>query len=655
MGAPADGRTADGPAGFAETGEWNDTAVPYPEATVPQLVEAQVARDPDAVALVDGGTSVTYGELNRRANQLAHHLRTLGVGPEVTVGVCLGRGVDQIVGLLATMKAGGAWVPLDPRLPGERLRLMVGDASCTAAVTRDDLAVDLGVPADRTVALDTHSARLEAQPAGDLTPAGEPDDLAYVIYTSGSTGRPKGVGVCHRSVVSLLATSAGRFTLGPSDTWTMLHSFSFDFSVWEVWGALATGGTLVVVPPAEVADGTALAGLLDRHRVTVLSVTPQVFQLLAEARGDLALEQLRLVVFGGAALTPAHLRPWAAAGPSPATLVNMYGITETTVHSTAWTVPTDADGSVLTDGPIPIGAPLANTTLHVLDDRLRPVPAGQPGELCVGGVGVARGYVGRPELTAERFVSDPFGPPGARLYRSGDLGRHRPDGMVEYLGRSDDQVKVRGFRIELGEVEAALAAHSEVGQVAVAAREDRPGDRRLVAYLVPTTPRSGLVAELRDDLRRRLPDYMVPAAFVELDHLPLTVNGKVDRLALPVPGDERPDLDTAVVAPRRPDEAALAAVVAEALGLDGVGIDDNFFDLGGNSLLAVQVVAKASAEGVDVTLADLIERPTVRGALERPAPTAPTTARPSAVPAAKAPPPDRSVRGAARRWLGGRR
>jgi amino acid adenylation domain-containing protein len=653
MGAPANGPVVDGP-DRPDVPEWNDTAAPYPEATVPQLVEAQVARDPAAIAVIDPDGSLSYGELNQRANQLGHHLRTLGVGPEVTVGVSLGRGAEQIVGLLGVMKAGGAWVPLDPRLPGERLRLMMGDASCTVAVSRDDLALDLGIEPGRTVCLDTDAALLGSLPIDDLAPAGEPDDLAYVIYTSGSTGRPKGVGVCHRSVVNLLTTSAGRFTLGPADIWTMLHSFAFDFSVWEVWGALTTGGTLVVVPPGEVADGRSLAERLDRHRVSVLSITPQVFQLLAEGRADRTLDHLRLVVFGGAALTPAHLRPWAAAGPSPATLVNMYGITETTVHSTAWTLPTDVDGTVLTEGPVPIGAPLANTTLHVLDNQLRPVVAGEAGELCVGGVGVARGYVGRPELTAERFVPDPYGPPGARLYRSGDLGRQRPDGMVEYLGRSDDQVKVRGFRIELGEVEAALAVHPGVAQVAVSAREDRPGDRRLVAYVVPVTPRPGLVAELRHDLRGRLPDYMVPAAFVELDQLPLTGNGKVDRRALPAPGEARRDLDTAAVAPRRPEESALAGIVAEALALDEVGIDDNFFDLGGNSLLAVQVVAKASAEGLDVTLADLIERPTVRGALERPPAASVTPSRATAAPTVKDP-PSRSKRGAARRWLGGRR
>ncbi len=639
--------------------EWNDTATPFPEqATISGLVEDQVARDPAAVAVVHEDRSLTYGELNARSNQLAHRLRSLGVGPEVVVGLCLPRGIDMVVGLLAILKAGGAYLPLDPDLPSERLGFMLDDAGGSVVVTLSSLGVEHGFDVDHIVALDADRTAIDTLPTDSPPPLAEPDNLAYIIYTSGSTGQPKGVAIGHRGVVNLLTTAAGRFSFGVGDTWTMFHSFAFDFSVWELWGALTSGGRLVIVPMVTTRSPALLAALIRQERVTVLSVTPQVFQSLSETSGDEWTGELRLVVFGGAALMPVHLHPWIASGPHRATLVNMYGITETTVHSTAWTLPGD-DTRVLAEGPIPIGRPMANTEVYVLDDRLRPVPVGVPGELCVGGVGLARGYLGRPTLTADRFVPNPFRTSGSRLYRSGDLARYRPDGTIEYLGRLDDQVKIRGFRIELGEVEAAIAEQPGVRQVAVMAREDAPGDLRLVAYVVHEADRTGRSDELRSALRRRLPEYMVPAAFVALERLPLTANGKVDRRALPVPSGARPELDNRLVVPRTRTEEVLAAVWAEVLGVDEVGVEDNFFDLGGHSLLAVQVVARAAASGVDLTLVDLFERPSIRQVA---AGLSTTTA--DAEPARSSDRgggprrrqvlPAGAVRGAYRRWIGGR-
>ncbi|HEY4590472.1 MAG TPA: amino acid adenylation domain-containing protein, partial [Thermoanaerobaculia bacterium] len=430
-----------------------------------------------------------------------------------------------------------------------------------------------------------------------------PDDLAYVIYTSGSTGRPKGVLVTHGNLTRLFDATDSWFRFGAKDVWTLFHSYAFDFSVWEIWGALLYGGRLVVVPWEVSRSPEMFLDLLERERVTVLNQTPSAFAQIAQTQR--ALPDLRLVIFGGEALDPASLEPWLKRhGDSKPRLINMYGITETTVHVTYRPLSlADARG----ERRSVIGVPFPDLSLAVMDRHLRPAPIGVPGELVVGGAGLARGYLGRPELTAERFVPDPFGRPGARLYRSGDLGRFLPDGDVEYLGRLDTQVKIRGFRIELGEIEAALV-QAGARQAVVLVREDRPGDRRLVAYLIGDVSTEAL----RQALRERLPDYMVPAAFVALDAFPLTVNGKVDRKALSSMGGapEQPASEETYVAPRTPVEEALAGIWAEVLGLERVGAADHFFDLGGHSLLATQVMSRLrGAFDVEMPLHDLFGAP----------------------------------------------
>src|SRR6185436_18406274 len=502
--------------------------------------EAQARRAPEAPALTWGDRTMSYGELNRRANQLAHMLRLQGVGPETRVGLCLERSLDLVVGLLGVLKAGGAYVPLDPAYPRERLAFMIEDADVQVLVGAKDVIATLpGTP--RQILLDDHRGRLEALPDGNLEPLADGGSLAYVIYTSGSTGRPKGTQVSHGNVVRLFDATQAWFGFAERDVWTLFHSYAFDFSVWEIWGALLYGGRLVIVPYEVSRSPELFLVLLTRERVTVLNQTPSAFAPLAKAdeergdegRGGVSTD-LRLVIFGGEALDPASLAPWFARhGDERPLLVNMYGITETTVHVTFRPLRA-ADARPQRRSVI--GIPIPDLSLAVLDPELRPVPIGVPGELVIGGAGVARGYLGRPELTAERFVPDPFcGDPGARLYRSGDLGRFLPHGEVEYLGRIDHQVKVRGFRIELGEIEAALVDLAGIRDAVVVAREDGTGPRRLVAYVVSEGGHAVSTAELRTHLQERLPEFMVPALFVFLNALPLNANGKVDRRALPEP------------------------------------------------------------------------------------------------------------------------
>jgi amino acid adenylation domain-containing protein len=505
------------------------------------------------------------------------------------------------VAVLGVLKAGGAYVPLDPAYPPERLAFMLQDCAARVLVTSGAPVVD---GAAQVVRLD--DATLAGE--GDEAPASGamPGDLAYVIYTSGSTGEPKGVLVEHAQVARLFASTDAWFGFTADDVWTLFHSYAFDFSVWEMWGALLHGGRLVVVPQEVVRDAPAFHDLLRKERVTILNQTPSAFSQLArvdEERAPGALA-LRCVVFGGEALDVGSLRTWLDRhGDETPRLVNMYGITETTVHVTYRRI-LRADGD--RPGVSPIGEPIPDLTLHVLDARGRAVPIGVPGELYVGGAGVARGYLARPALTAERFLDRD----GARLYRTGDLAKRLPDGDVAYLGRLDDQVKIRGFRIELGEVGSVLARHTAVREAAVVACEDAPGDRRLVAYVVPRGD-APTTAELRDHLRRTLPEHMVPATFVTLDALPLTSSGKVDRKALPLPGSERPDLGVAFVAPRTPVEETLARAWREALRVERVGVHDNFFALGGDSLLSIRATLAAASNGVPLKPKHLFERQTI--------------------------------------------
>ncbi len=640
--------------------EWNTAPAgeSRPEPLLHARFEAWAARTPWAVAVVSEGERLTYGELDARASRLARHLRALGVGPETRVGLAAERSLGLIVGMIGILKAGGAYVPLDPAYPRNRLDLLLGDSRATVLVTERHLLEKLPHYGGRLVFLDAEMETESSRYSDPPTVLAE--NPAYVIYTSGSTGRPKGVPVSHASVTRLLDAAREPFQISERDVWTLFHSFAFDFSVWEIWGALAHGGRLVVVPHWVARSPDLFWDVLLDERVTVLNQTPSAFRQLVNAAEEASWSTvtgrepaLRLVVFGGEALDVASLRPWFARfGDRRPRLVNMYGITETTVHATLRPL-SRADA---VRGASVLGLPLPHLRICVVDESLRPVPAGVAGELCVGGEGLSRGYLGRADLTAERFVPDPFaesfGRSGERLYRSGDLARWLPQGDLEYLGRIDHQIKVRGFRVEPGEIEAILSQHPAVQQAAVVAREAREGGKRLIAYVVRReeggrwippgiSPRTGrprwesllaersaagakttdserisphdLAAQLRAYLRSILPDPWVPALFLFLDELPLTPHGKVDRPALvgmPVPGSGA--IQETFVAPRTPVEEALASVWAGVLALDRVGIDDNFFALGGDSILSIQARARAAQRGLAFSLQQLFEHQTVR-------------------------------------------
>ncbi|MDR3035060.1 MAG: amino acid adenylation domain-containing protein, partial [Kitasatospora sp.] len=589
------------------------TAAHRVEDTAHALFEQWAARTPDAPAVTAGGTTLTYRQLNERANRIAHFLRAAGARPDTLVGICLERGADLLPAVLGVLKSGAGYLPLDPAAPADRLGYVLADAGSALLLTESALAGRLaGAFTGRLVEVDAPGA-FDGLPATDPAPAAGPDDLIYTIYTSGSTGRPKGVALTHANVVRLMATAAGHYGFGPGDVSSMTHSYAFDVSVFEMWSALAFGGTLVVVPTEVTRSPDELLDLLAAERVSVLSQTPTAFRALvaAAADGDPRIDALavRTVVFAGEKLEIPELAPWVErVGLDRAVLVNMYGITETTVHTTYHRIgPADlADGTGNA-----IGRPLADLAVRLLDRDGNPVPAGVAGEIHVAGPGVARGYVNRPALTAERFVPDPYGPAGSRMYRSGDLARRTPDGALEFLGRIDDQVKIRGYRIELGEVQAVLAAHPAVRQAAVLVREDTPGDRRLVGYLVAEDGARPEPEELAAHAALALPGYMVPAAYVLLDALPLTVNGKLDKRALPAPGRSALRGRRGHVAPRTLAEQRMAAVWADVLGVPRVGVEDGFFDLGGDSIRAVALVGALRAEGFDVAVRDVFLHRTV--------------------------------------------
>ncbi|WP_405806452.1 amino acid adenylation domain-containing protein [Streptomyces sp. NBC_01187] len=603
--------------------------------TLDDLFARQAARAPERIAVTDGeaGGQLTYAELNSRANRLAHHLIALGAGPEELVALALPRSAAQIVALLAVLKAGAAYLPLDLAHPSARLASTLADARPRLVLTLDPTSLPGSDQADGSQpggglpgVLDLRSpgtqTALAALPDHDPTDAERvaplrPTHPAYVIYTSGSTGRPKGVLVTHHNAVRLFdATRA--FGFGPDDVWTLFHSPAFDFSVWELWGPLLHGGRLVVVPPHTARTPDDFRRLLVRERVTVLNQTPSAFAELdtadAAALGDGELA-LRLVVFGGEALDPGRLGLWNERHPDGPLLVNMYGITETTVHVTRLALDRDTASSAA--GRSPLGVPLPDLRVYVLDERLRPVPPGVPGEMYVAGAGLARGYLGRPGLTAERFVADPFGPAGSRMYRTGDRARRLRGGSLEYLGRTDDQVKIRGYRIEPAEITAALCRHPGVADAAVIVREDRPGDRRLVGYVVTASVARPTPAELRRHAATLLPAHQVPAALVLVERLPLTVNGKLDRAALPRPAADGTGREGRR-APRTPAEEILCDLFAEVLDVPAVGVDDGFFDLGGHSLSATRLANRVRRTlGVELPVREVFEAPTVAGLAAR--------------------------------------
>ena len=595
--------------------EWNATqTLDPPEISLVQLFEQQVERTPDVVALGCESQALTYRELNARANRLAHYLRRQGIGPDVCVGLCLHRSLEMVVGILGILKAGGAYVPLDPAYPQQRLRFMLQDAHTRIVVTEQRLVGDLLEAGVQPICLDTDWESIARESVANPLGWTHAENLAYVIYTSGSTGAPKGTAVSHRNVTRLLTATDSWFGFNSQDVWTLFHSCAFDFSVWEIWGALLYGGRLVVVPWEVSRSPELFYPLLQREGVTVLNQTPSAFgQLMAEDRrqGGAKLP-LRYVIFGGEALDMGGLQSWLERHGSTQRLINMYGITETTVHVTYRPISCQ-DVSAAIRGSA-IGQRIPDLQIHLLDQGLQPVPQGVAGEIHVGGAGLARGYVNRPTLTAERFIPNPFSPhvPGARLYRSGDQARYRAPEDLEYVGRIDEQVKIRGFRIELGEIESALREHPAVREAVLLAREDEPGDKRLVAYVVPAEDRLPAISGLRAYLQKKLPDYMIPAAFVPLESFPLTPSGKIDRRAFPAPDQSSRELAQEYLAPRTPDEQMLAAIWSEVLGIQPIGVHENFFTLGGHSLLATQVISEVRvAFQLDLPVRELFESPTI--------------------------------------------
>jgi amino acid adenylation domain-containing protein len=583
---------------------WNDTRSTLPsDRCIHGLFEAQARRTPDAVAVECGDDLLTYAALDARANRLAWHLRAAGVVPDTLVGLCVERSIDRVVALLAILKSGGAYLPLDPDYPRERITSMLEAAHVPVVVVHERLQSRLPATSARMICLEADRADIARCSDAALPSIAGADHLAYAMFTSGSTGRPKPVGTPHRGVVRLVQ-DVDYVRLGPDECLLHAAPLAFDASTFEIWGALLNGGRLVVMPPGRYALDD-LAETIRARGVTTLWLTSALFEHFSAAHLP-ALAGVRQVLTGGDRMSPVAARRVAAVLPDKG-LTNCYGPTETTTFATTLALPRDGGRE-----PIPIGRPIANTQAYVLDDRLQAAPVGTPGELYVAGDGVARGYLMRPGLTAERFLPDPFGPPGSRMYRTGDLVRWLPDGVLDFLGRIDHQVKIRGFRIEPGEIEAALRDCANVREAIVMAREDRPGEKRLVAYVVPCAEPAPTGESLRAALAATLPEHMLPSAWVFLAQWPLGPHGKIDRAALPAPSADRAALAGAYVAPRDAAERALAAIWAGVLGLGRVGVDDNFFALGGHSLAVVRVIALVRSRlGRQVRIQDFLAHQTV--------------------------------------------
>ncbi|HLG60751.1 MAG TPA: amino acid adenylation domain-containing protein [Ktedonosporobacter sp.] len=588
-------------------GQWNDTATPYPARCIHQLIQEQALRHPQHTALVFEGQELSYGELERRSNQLARTLQQRGVGPDVLVGVCMERSLELVVALVGILKAGGAYVPLDPGYPKDRLAYMLEDSRVHVLITQQHLLKLLPEHSTQVICLDQTGSTLAHVSAEPVVSSVIPANLAYMIYTSGSTGRPKGAMNTHQGLGNRLLWMQEAYQLNGTDRVLQKTPISFDVSVWEFFWPLITGATLVLARSGGHQDSEYLARLISEQRITTLHFVPSMLAVFLQEPLAAQCRSLKRVICSGEALPYALQQEFFER--LSANLYNLYGPTEAAIDVTYW--------SCLRNSPyefVPIGYPIDNIQIYLLDRHLHPVPIGVAGELYIGGIGLARGYYQRPELTAERFIPHPFASNGERLYKTGDLARYLPDGAIEYLGRIDNQIKLRGFRIELGEIEAVLSKHPAVQENVVTLWEDEAGEKRLVAYIVAQQDQSLAVADLRCYLHERLPEYMVPAFFMQLDVLPLTPNGKVDRRALPAPAGQRSEVEVQLVKPSSPIECVLADMWRQILGVEQIGIHDNFFRLGGHSLLATRILSRMRRTfQVDITLRSFFDTPTIAG------------------------------------------
>jgi microcystin synthetase protein McyA len=594
--------------------KWNNTEIQYSQKCIHQLFEEQVERSPDAIAVVFDNQQLTYRHLNERANQLAHYLQKLGVKPELLVGICIERSLEMIVGLLGILKAGGAYVPLDPSYPKERLSYMLEDTGVKVLLTRRSLTELLPENQAIVVSLDGDWQVIAQENQNNLNSGVKGENLAYVIYTSGSTGKPKGAMNTHKGISNRLVWMQNTYQLTSSDRILQKTPFSFDVSVWEFFWPLLAGATLVVVKPQGHKDNTYLIKLIQQQQITTIHFVPSMLRVFLQEPSLENCSCLKRVICSGEAL-PYELTQRFFERLN-CELHNLYGPTEAAIDVTFWHCLPQIQQQI-----VPIGRPIANTQIYILDQYLQPVPVGIAGELHIGGVGLARGYLNRPELTSHKFISHSFG--DGKLYKTGDLARYLPDGNIEFLGRIDHQVKIRGFRIELGEIETVLSHHPAVEQAIVIAHEDETGHKSLIAYIVGNSQPSDAVEHnqevnlfdeqiLQSYLESRLPEYMMPNAFVMLDAIPLTANGKIDRRALPSLEQIRLELANTYVAPCTPIEEILAVIWAEVLGIEQVGIHDNFFELGGDSIRGIQVIAKAKQIGFDFSLPQLLQYQTIQ-------------------------------------------
>lgn len=604
--------------------EFNNTQTHYPkDLCIHQLIEQQAARTPDNIAVVFENQQLTYAQLNTRANQLAHHLQSLDVGAETVVALCVERSLDMLVGLVGIFKAGGAYLPLDPILPSDRISFMVQDAGASVILTQQHLAQQFSAQAVPLICLDSDWEAIVKQPEENPPCAATPENLLYIIYTSGSTGKPKGVAVEHRQLLNYLHGILARLDLPTGASFATVSTFAADLGNTVIFPALCTGGCLHVISQERATSPEALVEYCESHAIDCLKIVPSHLNALLTASRPERILPRKYLILGGEALSWQLVEKIRQYAPS-CQIFNHYGPTETTVG--VLTYPVDEQMRDKSE-TVPIGRAIANTQIYILDHYLQPVPIGVAGELYIGGDSVARGYLNQPQLTAEKFITiEHLGGQEAqptRIYKTGDLARYLPDGNIEFLGRIDHQVKIRGFRIELGEIESVLSQHPAIRETIVLAREDEPGNKRLVAYVVPNQQPEFSVSDLRNCLKEKLPEYMVPSAFVQLKALPLTPNGKVDRQALPAPDTVRPELEGRFVAPRTFIEETIAKVWTQVLGRDRIGIYDNFFELGGDSILSIQIVARANQAGLQLTPKQLFEFPTVAG-LAAVASTAPT-------------------------------